>query len=419
MAWSKRELSIAGLLPAVLLLTAFTPANPFDPTEGWSESVWEWCTKLNDFIGTSLTDPAKLLGHADWAKIIFEQVWPLSYYVAFNMLFCAMCLTIFLWGRVLDKLPQIAVAVLLTGAFAVPIWKINTAALGIQKSLSEAASKIGPSAIPSDVTAMPFPKLDPGPVALGFHLVYLFIFLAIAGLVIAFAVGAILMAGGIMAAAGTLSFGEIGRKIWRGALALWIIAYLAGNPIVAFFRRLGQIVSVGVDNVVLKIMLAIVVSLLTFAAVYGVMAVSKQYVSRAAGGKSRSKVEGHTDSDVTNRPDVESHTDDTLEASIKPMASSDGPLQDTVVATDESDTSSDSGPSPVVRTAGKAAEFGAVVAGQPEVAAVVHRVRKEAEPPLHTLPQIDPDETKPPAHEAARSIMTATQPRRAGDEDAR
>lgn len=392
MAWSRRKLGIAGVLPAVLLLTAFTPANPLDPTEGWSESVWEWCTKLNDFISTALTEPAKLLGHADWAQTMFEQVWPLSNYVAFNVFFCAVCLAIFLWGRVLDKLPQIGIAVLLTGAFAVPMWKINTYVLSMKVGLTEAVNKIGPSSIPSDASGMPFPKLDPGPVALGFHLVYLFILLAIVGLVIAFAVGRIMMAAGIMGAAGTLSFGEIGRKIWRGAVALWVITYLAGDTVVAFFRRMGQIISVGVDNVVLKIVLAIVMSLLTFAAVYGLYALSKEYVSRAAGGKSRSKVEGHTDSDVTNRPEVESHTHDTLEASLKPIAPSDNTSQDVTVETVVVEKPPESDSSPVVTNAGKAVEFGAVVAGQPEVAAAVHVATEDAEPPQRAPHERDPQE---------------------------
>ncbi|HRC27762.1 MAG TPA: hypothetical protein PKV96_00050 [Candidatus Saccharimonas sp.] len=378
MARSKR-LCMAGMLPVVLLLAGFTRANPFDPTEGWSESLWEWCTKLNDFINLSLTDPAALLGHADWAKTIFEQAWPLSNYVAFNMLFSAMCLTILLWGRVLDKLPQIGMAVLLTGAFAVPMWKLNAVMLDLQRNLSSAAGKIGPSSIPADSSGMPFPKLDPGLVALGFHLVFLIILLALAGLLVAFAVGAILMAGGLMGAAGTLSFGELGRKIWRGAVALWLIAYLFGGPTVALFRRLGQLVAVGVDNVVLRVILAIIVSLFTFLAVYGMFAVSKEYVSRAAGGKSRSSVDGHTDSDVTNRPDVETHTDDTIDASLRPMTPGDRVAQEVEVVVTETEKSDESRSLPVVTSAGKAVEFGAMVAGQPEVAVAVHAAREELE----------------------------------------
>ena len=67
------------------------------------------------------------------------------------------------------------------------------------------------------------------------------------------------------------------------------------------------------------------------------------------------------------------------DASLRPMTPGDRVAQEVEVVVTETEKSDESRSLPVVTSAGKAVEFGAMVAGQPEVAVAVHAAREELE----------------------------------------
>lgn len=333
--------------------------NPFDDV---SAEVWSWVEKLNDFINTALNEPADLLGKTDWADTLFAQLWPLSNYLAVTISMVLLASIIMLWRRGIQYLPFAMISLVVTGIGATAIWNINKAMLGMQDKLIQALSSIGPSSIPPSITqSVPFPFMGEGfmpMIIYGLEVAFLAVLCAV---VISVIFIAIVMGGGITVAFGVLPLGHVGRTIFRYAGGLWLVGYLAGLPTVALFRRLGQLAAYGLSDSTSEQILSTAIGFITVSMAivmpYGFYRLGKMLNTWATGGSTKASVDGGVSATIENRPEVD--ITNSYSESLQPID----------VSIVDNHTENKEGPGAMSKVAG-VVEVGAVVLGQPEVAAV-------------------------------------------------
>ncbi len=341
----------------------------FNPFDDWSKELWGNVEGLNDFLNRTLTDPASAFSSNDWGKTIFSVLWPIGWYISFCVLIVLLGGLCMMITRGVAFLPRAVIAAVLTGPSAVVFWNLNQGMLEVNRKTSAAVTKMGPDSISAN--QVPFPYVGEG---FGPWLLYLvdIVFLScLCVLVVAIIVGMIIMAGGVVVCVAVWALGDIGEQITRWGVAAWVACFAIAMPLIAFFRRVGQLAANGINDKVFAQVLAYTMVFLTFVAIVMLFVVAKKTVNKLGGGRSNSTVDGHTDSTVKNDPDVN--------VSNNPSVTT---IQSTTTTTPvETSADADTSPSTVTKLANGAAA-GAVVIGHPEAALVIHAAGQKLEDQL-------------------------------------
>ncbi len=338
----------------------------FNPFDDWSKELWGNVEGLNDFLNRTLTDPAAAFSSNDWGKTIFSVLWPIGWYISFCVLIVLLGGLSMMITRGVAFLPRAIFAAVLTGPSAVVFWNLNQGMLDVNQKTSASVATMGPDSISS--TQVPFPYVGEG---FGPWLLYLIdlVFLgALCVLVVAIIVGMIIMAGGVVVSVAMWALGDIGEQITRWGVAAWIACFAVAMPLVAFFRRVGQMAANGINEKPFAQVLAYTMVILTFVAIVMLFVVARKTVNKLGGGRSNSTVDGHTDSTVKNDPDVN--------VSNNPSVTT---IQSTTTTTPgETSAGTDSSPSTVTKLT-NAASAGAVVIGHPEAVPVIQEIGQKIE----------------------------------------
>lgn len=275
-----------------------------DPLGDASEEVWRWVKDLSAFLGTALTKPEDLLGQNALALQLFTQTWGLAAYIAMCVAFVLLAMIAMGWRRgSIPFVKAMAIASVVGPAGAI-FWTINVALLTIGRKLTEGVGMLGPQSVETDPSAVPFPYIEKGLVPLAVYTIDAVLLALLCLLVVAIVLGQIITGALILPSFALAQAGEFGRTQFQAIRTAWLICFLGGIPVIAFFRRLSQLASNGIENQSAAVAVSYLGIIFGIVATILLFRIGVQAISRIAGGNIDSDVEGHTDTDVDNEVDT-------------------------------------------------------------------------------------------------------------------
>lgn len=284
---------------------------PVDPFGFLSDPMWEGLKAVSAF----LRQPLEPLG---LASPIFANAWPLAYYLAVYAFVTLLCAVALGYVQGIVHLGRAFLAALLTGASGAFVWTVNQELIDANKLMVAGIVTPGIMVEPQ-LSQPPFPNAGSGWGAMWIYLIYWVLLGALSLLKAAAWLGQDVIGGVIIIAIGLMGIGEIGRRIFQWMLMAYVVCFILGMPTVALAMRLAQAATSGIDNKVMATIVSITAILLALGLLALVFWASQKLVARITNGRVRSSVEGHTDTDIVNDPDVRALNDEqvtTTSASI-------------------------------------------------------------------------------------------------------
>jgi len=269
------------------------------------------------------------------ARPIFANAWPLAYQLAVYALVALLCTVAIGWIQGAVHLGRALLAAFLTGSTGAFVWYVND---DLMTSIDQAVTlTISFKMLQEPQFSTPiFPYLGSG---FGPFLVYLFIYwppyiALLAVKAIAVWVGREVVGALIIIAIGLLGIGETGRTIFRYSFTAWLCCFIIGPLGIAVAMRLSQDATTHVSDQVGAVIVSVATVLGVLAIMWGLVSLAKRVNTWISKGRVNARVEGDTNSNIVNDPNVTASTiepvtttEPSIEVSVSPESLTSGDIE--------------------------------------------------------------------------------------------